>query len=321
MITESWGLLARRSASKSSPLRSGNAKSRSTRSNDRSPRRAIPSSPLTAHSTSYPSSSNKVCRDSRIPASSSIIKTEPAPEVTGSPTPRCEITAASDIDSLPGQGEIKVKRGALPRMAFHANLSGVFLNNSVGDRQPQARTPVLALAGSCLGGEKGIVNPVDMFLRDPAASIGDNDADAIAVGGRDSQSAPRRHRVSRIHEQVQENLLQAPGVAGDERKMLAQFVLYADPRGLELMLEQGQGVGDNLVDVYASKLRGAGAREIEQVVDDLRGPETLPGNLLEQAAFLRVSLQLLGKHLRVRRDHGEGSVHLVRHSSRKQADG
>ena len=55
------------------------------------------------------------------------------------------MTAASDIDGLPGQREIQIERRPLAGTALHANLAGVFLDDSVGDRQAQARCPASGL--------------------------------------------------------------------------------------------------------------------------------------------------------------------------------
>ena len=56
----------------------------------------------------------------------------------------------------------------------------------------------------------------------------------------------------------------------------------ADLRGLELMLEQGERVADDGVDVGLAVFRAAGAREVEQAVDDLGGAEGLLRDLVEQ---------------------------------------
>ena len=52
------------------------------------------------------------------------------------------------------------------------------------------------------------------------------------------------------------------------RQVLAQLVFDSHFAGFELVFQQGQGVADDLVDVYLGKLSAAGARKIQQVVDD-----------------------------------------------------
>src|ERR1700722_9897692 len=104
-------------------------------------------------------------------ASSSMINTEPNVDSDVSPGLWRKITAASDIDSLPGQREIKVERSPFAMPALHSNLPGVLLNDAVGYGQTKSRAPRLAFAGRCLGGKEWVVNPVDVFLCDAAARI------------------------------------------------------------------------------------------------------------------------------------------------------
>ena len=72
--------------------------------------------------------------------------------------------------------------------------------------------------------------------------------------------------------------------------MPCQFVLDPDFRDFELMLQQCHGVRDDLVDVNFRELGAAGAGKVQQVVHNLRCTESLPRNLFEQSAFLRIVL-------------------------------
>src|SRR5580698_4324089 len=101
-------------------------------------------------------------------ASSSMINTEPADERV-SFTGR-EITAASDIDCLPGKRKIEIEPRAFARAALHSNLSRMFLDDAVTHRQTQPCAPWLAFA-RCLGGEEGVVNAMDVLLRNPRAGV------------------------------------------------------------------------------------------------------------------------------------------------------
>jgi hypothetical protein len=65
-------------------------------------------------------------------ASSSMISTEPAAGSDVSVEFCRTMTAASDIDSLPGQWKIEVERSAFATPALHANFAGMFLNDAVG---------------------------------------------------------------------------------------------------------------------------------------------------------------------------------------------
>ena len=91
-------------------------------------------------------------------------------------------------------------------------------------------------------------------------------------------------------------------------------------RRLELVLQQRERVRDDLVEVDVGEFGGAGAREIQQAVDDLGGAEGLPGDLFQQPGFLRIALHLLGQHLRVGGNHRQRRVDFVRHARGQQAD-
>ena len=86
------------------------------------------------------------------------------------------------------------------------------------------------------------------------------------------------------------------------------------------MFEQRERIEDDLVDVDVRELGAAGTREVEQIVDDFGRPESLARDLFEQSRFLGITLQLLGEHLRVRRDDGKGCINFVSHAGCQQAD-
>src|SRR5437660_4980051 len=291
MMTRRCASCERISERISIPLRPGRARSSSTRSKGRSPTRCSPSSPVTAVSTSKFSSSSKVCRDSRISASSSMMSTDPTGSVFPCSVPR-DMTAASDIDCLPAQGKIQCECSSGTGMTFHANLAGVFLNDAVGHRQTQASSAVLSLARSGFGGEERIVNALNMFRSDARTSVGDADGNQGAIGGCNTQGSAAGHGVFGIQEQVQEYLLQSTRVTLNRRNGRSEFVMHLNLCRLELVLQQRERIGDDLVDVDVGELGAAGARKIEQVVDDLGSAEGLPSDLLQQARLLRIALQL-----------------------------
>src|SRR6476660_184385 len=83
----------------------------------------------------------------------------------------CGITAASDIDGLPGQRKIQVKRRPLAGTALHANLARVFLDNSVRNRQAESGTPLLACLRCSFRSKEWVVDACDMFGRNAAARV------------------------------------------------------------------------------------------------------------------------------------------------------
>src|SRR5580704_6637456 len=158
-----------------------------------------------------------------------MISTEPA-EAYGSLIFVRVITAASDIDGLPSQREIQIERGAFARPTLDANLARMLLDDAVGNREAQAGTPVLALANCGFSSEERIVNPIDVFGSNAAARIRDGNRNAGAIRSDHPQRAARRHRIFGVQEQVQKHLLQAPGIALDERQLTREFVLYGHMR-------------------------------------------------------------------------------------------
>src|SRR5438270_3819761 len=140
---------------------------------------------------------NKVSNDSRIAASSSMIKIDP---VAGSiwciwRRANTAETAASDIDCLPHHGKFKGKRSALTLAAVHLNLSSMFLDDSVGDGEPESGASSLTFAWFCLSSKKRIVNAIEVLGGDSRTSVRDHDSDPVSIIGADLQRATVRHRL------------------------------------------------------------------------------------------------------------------------------
>src|SRR5205807_3335307 len=166
--------------------------------------------------------------------SSSMIRMHPCEEE--GPSVKCRgMTAASDIDRLSQQREIQIESCSFFRGTLDANLAGVLLNDPVCDRQTEAGATFLTILRCGLGGEEGIVNALDVLLCDSAAGIRNHYAHAIAVRSSDVQGSAIGHCVFGIQEQVQEDLLQAPGVALNHRKVGRKLIVHTDLRGPELV--------------------------------------------------------------------------------------
>src|SRR5277367_4015975 len=99
-----------------------------------------------------------------------------------------EMTAASDIDSLPDQREVEIEPGAFARTALDANLPRMLLNDSVTHRQTQPRAPRLAFARR-LGGEERVIDALDVLLCDSRPGVRNYHADPVSIGGSDPQRA------------------------------------------------------------------------------------------------------------------------------------
>ena len=94
---------------------------------------------------------------------------------------------------------------------------------------------------------------------------------------------------------------------------VGELAAHFDVGDLELMLEQREHVGDDGVEIDVDALVGRRARprEVQQSVHDLRGPERLPLDLLEQRRLRVAWRRPLQQHLRVARDPGQRRVHLM----------
>src|SRR5580700_8737498 len=102
-----------------------------------------------------------------------MINTHPTDEA-GFPVTLRATTAASGIDCLSHQREIEIESCAFAGAALHANLAGVLLNDSVTYRQAQSRALGLPFTDA-LGGEEWVVDPMNVFLRNAASSVGNHD--------------------------------------------------------------------------------------------------------------------------------------------------
>ena len=113
-------------------------------------------------------------------------------------------------------GKFQTKTGTAPQLAIDFNDAVVFLNNSVGDREPQPR-PFLGTFGA----EERIIDSRQIFGRDTLPCVGDFDVGKTALGpSSNGKRSARRHRVTRIDEEVQKYLLQFSRVAAYGRQIV-----------------------------------------------------------------------------------------------------
>jgi len=81
-----------------------------------------------------------------------------------------------------GGGEVEEEDCAHPDLAFPMNLAGVLLKDAVGDDEAEAGAFVLSGFGLGLGGEEGVVDPVEVLLLNSGAGILDADENASVEG-------------------------------------------------------------------------------------------------------------------------------------------
>src|SRR5580658_318009 len=255
----SW---ARISARISMPSRPGRARSSRIKSKGCSPMRCRPASPVGAVSTAKPSISSRVCKDSRISASSSMMSTAPAMPGVLFIGGR-EMTAVSDIfrlwSCLAAQGKIQSEGGSCARLAFYANFARMLLDDAIGDRKPKAGAARLTLARRSFRGEKRVVNTLDMLGRNARSGIRDAHAHALSVQRGHTQRTAAGHGVFGIQKQIQEHLLQSPGISLNVGQGGRGRVLHFDLAHLELVLQQRQSVGNHFVHIHITDFGAAGA--------------------------------------------------------------
>ena len=119
------------------------------------------------------------------------------------------------------------------------------------------------------------------------------------LDARDEREPPTlRHRVARVEEEIQEDLLELVLHSLDHRPGRHEFLAHLDPSRLELVLEQRQHVADDDVDVARAAVDLGGTREVQEAVDDLRGAECLTLDLLEHLGLRILGLGAFEQHLR-----------------------
>ncbi len=128
------------------------------------------------------------------------------------------------------------------------------------------------------------------------------------------QCTAGRHCVLGIEKQVEKDLLEFAGVAQNRRKIIFERSLQLYLGNTELVFQQLQSFFDHVIEIQSRKLRRTSARKIQQAIHDFRGPERLLRDLVQKRRHSLISPHLFGEHLGIRRNHGQGSVDLMRHA-------
>ena len=221
------------------------------------------------------------------------------------------------MDGFSGRGELEPEGSSFAGGGTDIHLAGVLLDDAVAHGKAQA--------SSAPGGfrrEEGIENAMQVFGGNADAGVGDFDFHgAILRHGADLEHAAIGHGVARIHEKIQENLLQPRGGAEDRRQIALEALHDVDARGLEGMLDQRESLFDDGIQIHFDEFGGAGAREIQKIVDDLGSAEGLLHDLVNGLLPRIVRGNLLGEHLDVIGDDRERRIHLVGHAGGEQAEG
>src|SRR5262245_8995015 len=260
-----------------------------------------PSSPVAAESVINPSKDSNSSMLSRISSSSSMIRTSPF---------------RLDIHGFPNQRQFQPegRSDALP--AFHRNSPTVLLHDSITDRQAQPCT----FTGS-LCRKKWIIDLLYVFRADSCAGILHENFDLrIHRFRQNAKLAAFGHCIARIDDQIQEYLLQFPGVAESDGAFCSKLLFDADTAALQLMVKQRKRIGNELVNVDLGEFRGIRPGEIQQAIDDLRGSECLLCNLFKQLVPAVFRTNFLAQHLRIAGNNGQRGVHLMSNAGCQQAN-
>src|SRR5471030_235526 len=198
------------------------------------------------------------------------------------------------------------------------NRAVVLTHDAVGNREAEA-----GAAADGFRREERVVDARDLLGGDARPGVRDFRDDAIAFDARgDRQPAAARHRVARVEEEIEEDLLELMLDAEHVHHRRRELAPHLDAADLELVLEQREHVHDDGVEIHFGPFIGrrAGPGEVQQAVDDLRGAERLPFDLLEQDGPRIGRIGAFEKHLREAGDARERRVDLVRDARGQQTD-
>src|SRR5262245_53932079 len=166
-------------------------------------------------------------------------------------------------------------------IGLHRDLPAVRLDNGAADRQADAHAVALV-------GDKGLEELRHQFRRDPGPRVGHTDGDHGVVagcGGNDElASLRRRHRLDRIAQQIQQNLLDLHLVDEDEIDGGIELKPHTHPLILGPDQRQGAGLLNELLDAFDPTLAVAPPDEFAQATDDLSRAQRLIAGLVHGIA-------------------------------------
>ena len=218
-------------------------------------------------------------------------------------------------------GKFEDEPGALADHALAVDRAVVLAHDAVGDREAEAG----ALADR-LGGEERVVDPREVFARECPSRCRPVPPPALPSfmrRGRPTASRPSASRPCAFRNRLRNtccSLCSSPstitGSAASSRRTLmccsSNWCSSSDSTSLMTAL---RSTGATSVPPRRGR-----PREVQQAVDDLRGPERLAFDLLEQPRARILGIGALQQHLREARDAGQRRVHLVRDAGGEQAD-
>src|ERR1035438_10422605 len=198
--------------------------------------------------------------DSRIAASSSmtrILAPVELPLTAGDEAGRVKVCSTSGMDRIPQKRKLEMKRCAGVDSTLDMNLSSMFLDDAVRDGQAKPGAAAVTRLWRGFGGEKGIVDALEVLGCDAGARVVYHCGDAVflPIGERGhAQAASALHGFFCVQQQVEKYLLQLAGIAVDRRQFMGQIKIDDDLSGLELVFEQRERIADHLVQIGIAEL-------------------------------------------------------------------
>src|SRR5580658_9592987 len=197
------------------------------------------------------------------------------------------------MDGFPGYGKFQAEGSTFAWSGAYVDFAGVLFNDAVAHRKTQPGAP-----SGGLGCKEWIENTVEVLWRNPRARVSHFDFHgAVLRSGAHLEQATLRHGVARVHEEIQENLLQAGDGTQHRRESFLQHV----------------------VDIHFDEFSGASARKIQKIVDDFAGAESLLDDALDGLLARIIRGNLLGEHLNIIGNHRERRIHFVGDACGEQA--
>src|SRR5580704_8812893 len=350
MMTGTCGWFFDAVRSTSMPSTPGMRKSVITTSTSAS--RSIASSPLAACTTSWPSRRNSAASTRRRFCSSSatrilagcirrlpytifgngfglVIRVGPAIGIElgdrGQPAGLGDVLDLVRRHRL-GGGQKHRERRALAERGAHLDRAAVLVDDAMRDREAQAR----ALGLRRVERDEQLLQAV---ARDADAGVAKANLAELAVAesrappacGQDLERAAVGHRLQCVLGEVEKNLQQRLGIAGDHRQLLVGA--YAELDVLDrLLIEQLHGLADDLVEIDLVAVVGArplGARVVEEPRHDVVQPVRLFDDDVEELGVLGARTRAIAGHeeLRGAFDRAERVADLVRETGGHLAEG
>src|SRR5580658_3389999 len=219
------------------------------------------------------------------------------------------------MDGFPGYGKFQAEGSTFAWSGAYVDFAGVLFNDAVAHRKTQPGAP-----SGGLGCKEWIENTVEVLWRNPRARVSHFDFHgAVLRSGAHLEQATLRHGVARVHEEIQENLLQAGDGTQHRRQFLVVILDDVYLRGLEGMLHQRESFLQHVVDIHFDEFSGASARKIQKIVDDFAGAESLLDDALDGLLARIIRGNLLGEHLNIIGNHRERRIHFVGDACGEQA--